>query len=184
MRIETSPSGRAQCRGCKKKIEKGDLRFAESYVIPGTDQEGQRYFHLICAAAKLGAQLHEAMTAFEGEIPNKTEIEEAIKKAPAKKGGPPKGKFPAADRAPTGRARCIQCSEAIDKGSFRVAIEREIDTGTFVTKGAGYMHPKCAPDWTESNDPGDYDAWIGSVIENSALGDGDAAELKGLLQPD
>src|SRR5206468_6967915 len=97
MQIETSPSGRAQCRGCKKKIEKGDLRFAESYMIPGTDQEGSRYYHLMCAATKLGPQLQEAMGTFAGEIPNKAELEEAIKKAPVKKGGPPKGKFPAAD---------------------------------------------------------------------------------------
>jgi hypothetical protein len=184
MHIETSPSGRAACRGCKQKIEKGVLRFAETYVIPGTDQEGSRYFHLKCAAAKLGPQLTEAMAAYDGEIPDKEEIEEAIKKAPAKKGGPPKGKFPAADHAPTGRARCIQCNEAIEKASWRVAVEREIDTGTFVTKGAGYMHPGCASEWNESNNPGDYDGWVASVIENSALNDGDAAELKGLLQPE
>lgn len=184
MHIETSPSGRAQCRGCKQKIEKGDLRFAETYVIPGTDQEGSRYFHLKCAATKAPAGLKEAMDAYEGEIQNKEELEELIKKAPAKKGGPPKGKFPAADRAPTGRARCIQCSEAIEKGTWRVAIEREIDTGTFVTKGAGYMHPKCAPGWTESNEAGDYDAWVSSVIENSGLSDGDGAELREQLQPE
>jgi len=124
------------------------------------------------------------MAAYDGEIPDKEEIEEAIKKAPAKKGGPPKGKFPAADHAPTGRARCIQCNEAIEKASWRVAVEREIDTGTFVTKGAGYMHPGCASEWNESNNPGDYDGWVASVIENSALNDGDAAELKGLLQPE
>ena len=184
MHIETSPSGRAACRGCKKKIDKGELRFAETYMIPGTDQEGSRYFHLKCAATKVGAGLKEAMDAYEDEIPDKEELEELIKKAPAKKGGPPKGKFPAADKAPTGRARCIQCSEAIEKGSWRVAIEREIDTGTFVTKGAGYMHPGCAPEWTESNEAGDFDAWVSSVIENSGLEGGDADELKGLLQPE
>src|SRR5260221_8411149 len=104
MHIETSPSGRAACRGCKQKIEKGVLRFAETYVIPGTDQEGPRYFHLKCAAAKLGPQLTEAMPALDGEIPDKEEIEEAIKKAPAKQRGPPTRKFPPSDRPPTGLA--------------------------------------------------------------------------------
>ena len=36
-----------------------------------------------------------------------------------------------------------QCGEPIEKGSLRVAIEREIDTGAMVTRGAAYMHPKC-----------------------------------------
>lgn len=52
--------------------------------------------------------------------------------------------LPTADLAPTGRAKCIQCDEAIAKGSVRIAVEREVDTGTFVAKGAGYLHPGCA----------------------------------------
>ena len=35
----------------------------------------------------------------------------------------------------------MQCEESIEKGTFRVAVEREVDTGTFVTRGAGYLHP-------------------------------------------
>ena len=54
------------------------------------------------------------------------------------------GGFPYVDKAPTGRAKCMQCEEPIAKDSFRVAVEREIDTGSMVTRGAGYMHPKCA----------------------------------------
>ena len=38
----------------------------------------------------------------------------------------------------------MQCEEAIAKDTFRVAVEREIDTGSMVTRGAGYLHPKCA----------------------------------------
>src|SRR5437764_87971 len=30
------------------------------------------------------------------------------------------------------------------KGELRVAVERDVDTGSFVTKGAGYLHAKCA----------------------------------------
>lgn len=46
-------------------------------------------------------------------------------------------------KAPTGRAKCMQCEEPIAKDSIRIAVEREIDTGAMVTRGAGYMHPKC-----------------------------------------
>ena len=181
MTIEISPSSRAQCRGCKKKIDKGELRFAESYMLPGTDQEGKRYFHLKCAAEKAGAGLQEAMNGYEGEIPDKAGLEELIKKAPPKKGGKPT-KFPSADRAPTGRAKCIQCSEAIEKDSWRVAIEREIDTGTFMTKGAGYLHPGCALEWVQEN--GDPAGFTDQVLANSSMAEADAADLRNEIEPD
>ena len=58
------------------------------------------------------------------------------------------GSFPYAERASSGRSKCLQCGEAIEKGDLRVAIEREIDTGTFKTKGAGYLHTGCAAENT------------------------------------
>lgn len=182
MRVEVAPSGRAQCRGCKKKIDKGALRFAESYKIPGTDQEALRYHHMMCAAAVLGPQLREAMAVYEGEIPDRAEIEKAIDAPPpAPKGGAEGAKYPRAERAPTGRARCMQCSEAIEKGAWRVAVERELEAGAFVRKSAGYMHPACAPAWAEANEPGDYGAWIEALLANGALEAGDAAEVRELV---
>ncbi len=97
----------------------------------------------MCAAAKLPAELQEAMAAYPAEIPNRAEIDVAIADTLKKGTGKPAG-FPFIDKAPTGRAKCMQCHEPIAKDSFRIAVEREIDTGTMVTRGAGYMHPKCA----------------------------------------
>lgn len=176
--IEISPSGRAACRGCKQKIDKGVLRFAESYVIPGTDQEGKRYFHMKCAAEKGATGFKEALESYEGDIPDKADLEAALAKAGSKKGGAGKpSKFPSADRAPTGRAKCIQCSETIEKGSWRVAIEREIDTGTFVTKGAGYLHPACAMEWAGENSE-DPEGFPDQVLANSGLSEADAGNLR------
>ncbi len=181
MHIEVSPSGRASCRGCKKAIGKGELRFAETYVIPGMDTEGTRYFHLSCAASKLPGPVKQAMDAYEGEIANKAEIEEILKKN-AGKGGGKDAPLPHADKAPTGRAKCIECGEAIGKDTWRVAIEREIDTGTFVTKGAGYMHPGCALGWAGENGVEDTDAWIGTILANSNLPEKEAGELRSEIQ--
>jgi hypothetical protein len=154
--IEAAKSGRAMCRTCRKKIDKGQLRFGEA-VENRFDPEGgmtQQWHHLICAARAIPEKVEPTLAGFDGEVPDRAAIDEALagkgvagkgKKA-GKGGGAGKGgkpKFPYAERAPSGRSKCLECGEAIPKDEWRVAIEREIDTGSFMTTGAGYLHPKC-----------------------------------------
>ncbi len=94
---------------------------------------------------------------------------DSIAKGHAKPGG-----FPYVDHAPTGRAKCIQCGEPIAKGALRVAIEREIDTGAMVTKGAGYMHPACAKA-NQFEIEGGLAELVAGVRVNSRLPDADLA---------
>jgi hypothetical protein len=56
--------------------------------------------------------------------------------------------------------------------SFRVAVEREIDTGTMVTRGAGYLHPKCVEENLE-NTGGSKADLITGVRANSRLAEND-----------
>ena len=49
---------------------------------------------------------------------------------------------------PTGTHPLRHCDEAIEKGTMRVAVEREVDTGTFTSTGPGYLHPGCAAEYT------------------------------------
>jgi len=141
--IEEAKSGRASCRTCKKTIAKGELRLGIEAVTQFSDTPSLQWHHVLCAAHKLPAELKEALAAYEGDVPNRDELDKAMEEA-IKKGGAKPGGFPYVDRAPTGRAKCIQCQEPIEKGSLRVAVEREIDTGAMVTRGARYMHPGCA----------------------------------------
>lgn len=144
--IEESKSNRASCRTCRQKIDKGVLRFGEE--APNQFDEGTTsYFwhHLLCAAGKKPALVKAAMESFSGTIPNKAEIEAAMGKAKPAAGERP---YPYAERASTGRSRCMQCDEAIEKGALRVAIEREVDTGSFMRKGPGYLHVGCALEHT------------------------------------
>jgi hypothetical protein len=180
MRIEVSPSGRATCRGCKQTIAKGELRFAESYSLP-TGEQGQRYYHLRCGAENARAGFQVALGQYDGEIPDRAALEAILAAPPAKgKGGKGTLPLPHADRAPTGRARCIQCEEAIGKGELRVAVEREIDTGTFSTRGAGYLHPGCAMGWWEAQEPdgSSPSEFVDKLLAHSALSDADKAELR------
>jgi hypothetical protein len=173
--IEEAKSGRASCRTCKKPIAKGELRLGVEAANAFGDQPAMHWHHLACAAAKLPKELEEAMKAYSGDIANKAELEQqmadAISKGHAKPGG-----LPYADRAPTGRARCLQCQTAIAKDALRVAVEREIEVGMQVQTGAGYLHPACVGAYLEAKGGNKDDLLVG-VTNNSRLADADLAEV-------
>lgn len=169
--IEEAKSGRASCRTCKKTIGKGELRLGVEVQTQFSDTPSMAWHHALCAAAKLPAELRDALAAYPGEVGNRAELEaamdEAIKKGAAKPGG-----FPYVDRAPTGRAKCMQCSEPIEKGAFRVAVEREVDTGTFAAKSAGYLHPRCVVENLE-NVGGTIEDVLDGLRQNSRIAPAD-----------
>jgi poly [ADP-ribose] polymerase len=169
--IEEAKSGRASCRTCKKTIAKGELRLGVETQTQFSDTPSMQWHHLLCAAGKLPGELKEGLDAYEGEVENRDELdkamEEAIKGGKAKPAG-----FPFVDKAPTGRAKCMQCDESIEKATFRVAVEREVDTGTFVTRGAGYLHPKCVAENLE-NTGGSLEELVEAIKKNSRLPKGD-----------
>jgi hypothetical protein len=165
--IEEAKSGRAACRTCKKPIGKGELRLGVEQITQFSDTPSMQWHHLLCAAAKLPAELTAALGEFHGTVPNRDELDKAMGDA-LKKGNAKPGGFPYIDRAPTGRAKCMQCEEPIAKDSFRVAVEREIDTGTMVTRGAGYLHPKCV-DENLDNTGGSKEELLTGIRTNSRL---------------
>lgn len=175
--IEVAKSGRAGCRSCRNPIAKGELRFGEETPNQFGD-EGEvsyRWHHLKCAAGKLPDALKGALETYEGEVPDRAELDALMKEAEAKKPPP----FPYADRAPTGRAKCLECGETIPKDALRVAIEREIERGMAVTKGAGYLHPKCAASYVESQG-GAHDELTEALRKNTrSLSDADLDLLFG-----
>jgi poly [ADP-ribose] polymerase len=170
-KIETAKSGRAGCRGCKEKIAKGELRFGE--VDYAFDPDGSfKWYHLPCAAKKLPAKLQGALDDFEGEVPGTDDLLAEIAKGK-------KGKaFPRAEPAPSGRASCLVCSEKLKKGELRVAVEREVDTGSFTARRPGYMHPGCAQG---SEFLAGVEDLAKTLRENSDLDDAKLAELEGAL---
>ena len=134
--IEAAKTGRARCGACRQPIEKGALRFGEER--PSAFGEGMQWFwyHLPCAARKKPAQVKSALAAFGGEVPGRAELEATIAEADQAA-----SRFPYAEHAPTGRSSCLQCHAPIEKGTLRVAIEREVGMGR---TGASYLHPRCA----------------------------------------
>src|SRR5215467_835860 len=116
--IEEAKSGRASCRTCKKTIAKGELRLGVEVMTQFSDTPSMQWHHLLCAAGKLPAELKDAIGSFSGKIANKAELDKAMEDAMTKGHAKPGG-FPYTDKAPTGRAKCMQCEETIVKDSFR-----------------------------------------------------------------
>ncbi len=149
--IEEAKSGRASCRTCKKTIAKGELRLGEE--VPNAFAAGEvtyQWHHLPCAAKKKPLVLEAALAETTVTVPDRATLETEI--AANKKNQKPSA-FPYAERAKTSRSTCLSCSESIEKGTLRVAVEREVDTGAFVTSGAGYLHAACAQGWIDENAP-------------------------------
>lgn len=140
--IEAAKSGRAACRTCKQPIAKGELRLGEE--VPNQFAGGETthvWHHLACAAKKHPGPLLAALHDTELEVPGRAELEKAAAGAASSE---KPSTFPYAEHAPTGRSSCLACQKPIGKGELRVAIERDVDTGNFVGRGAGYLHAACA----------------------------------------
>jgi hypothetical protein len=166
--IEIAKTGRARCRVCRQPIEKGALRFGEEQQSAFAEGMQWVWFHLKCAAAKKPVQVRSALAAFEGEVPGRAELESALAEADKTA-----SVFPHAERAPTGRSKCLHCHDPIEKGALRVAIEREVVTGGMPRPGTGYLHPRCAAASLEMED------LVGALRRNSrGLGEDDLAVLE------
>jgi hypothetical protein len=145
-KIDTAPTGRAACRGCKETIAKGQVRFGEEFANPYSEDGGMsfRYWHLACAATKLANELAPVLAAYDG--PEAIEDRGRIESLIAEHLRPP---MPHAERAPNGRARCRACDESIAKGEVRVAFERTFEGPMGAQKGAAYVHARCLPRYVE-----------------------------------
>jgi len=174
--IEEAKSGRASCRTCKKPIGKGELRLGVEVSNQFSDTPSMAWHHLMCAAQKLPGELKESMAGYAGDIPNKAELEAAMADTLKKGKGKPGG-FPYIDKAPTGRAKCMQCEEPIAKDSWRVAVEREIETGAMQQRSAGYLHPACVAANLE-NTGGSIDELTAALEANSRI---PKADLDGVI---
>ena len=139
--IESAKSGRAKCRGCRAGIAKGELRFGECAANPYGEGDTLQWFHLACAADKRSDKLLAALTDFDGDpIDGRAELEEI---AAAGQRNPNLARVQHAERAPSGRARCRECRELIEKGVLRLVMEPEAEVQSNMFP-AYFVHAGCA----------------------------------------
>jgi len=169
--VEVAKSGRATCRGCGEKVEKGALRFGEEVPNVFAEEGGtaHRYWHLPCAAKKMANELREALRSFAEEVPDRAALDALI----TEHAHPD---YPYAERAPNGRARCRVCQEGIGKGQLRVVFERVYETGMGMTRSAGYLHAACTMRYGDAEKLG-KEALDAALRAHSALPAADLEEI-------
>lgn len=148
--IESSPSGRAKCRGCSLRISKGERRFGKRFENPYGEGEATHWYHLLCAAEELPDRVEAALSDFpESDAPRppspRTESQagsDELRTSLAHgRENPALHRAYFAERDPSGRARCQQCRERIAKDDLRVVVAPGGEGPSVVRKA--FVHAVC-----------------------------------------
>lgn len=176
--IEHASSGRARCRGCGLKIGKDELRFGERQPNAFGEGEMTLWFHVACAAYKRPEPFLELLDGVEAEDISSDELGVAQSFREAAEFGVAHRRVPRIDkagRAPTGRARCRNCRELIEKDSWRIGL---VFFEEYRFEPSGFIHAACAREYFGTTD----------LLErirhfNPELGDAELGELEAGMQP-
>jgi len=144
--FEPASSGRAGCRGCGRRIERGELRFGERIPNPYAEGETTLWFHPLCAAYKRPEPLLEALGQTILDVPAREEIERAAGRSSALRRLP---RIDGAERASRGQAKCRSCREPIARGTWRIRLVF-YEEGRF--SPGGFVHLACRKAYFESGD--------------------------------
>jgi hypothetical protein len=136
--FEIAPTGRARCRGCGKSIAKGDLRFGERIDNPYGEGETSLWFHPRCGAYRRPEPFLSALESTTEDVPDSAELESAARAGVEHRRLP---RLAAAERSPTGRARCRSCRELIAKDDWRLALVFYQESRF---EPSGFLHARCA----------------------------------------
>src|SRR5437764_11213194 len=115
--FETAASGRAKCRGCGQAIARGELRFGERLPNPYADGEMTLWFHPLCAAYKRPEALLQVLP--ETDAADRDWLERAARGSLAHRRLP---RIDGAERSPSGQARCRNCRQSIERGTWRIRL--------------------------------------------------------------
>lgn len=174
--IEPAASGRAKCRGCGRTIDKGTLRFGEKVDNPYGEGYATWWFHLVCGAMRRPEAFDALMRHAEDLHLDAGERLWGLAKAGIEY--PRLARITKAERDKSGRARCRQCRDTIDKQTWRIALGIWED-GRF--SGMGFLHVACATAYFGTDDAADLRARIEAM--SPGLEAGDLDQLQAQLSP-
>jgi hypothetical protein len=162
--FEPAASGRSKCRGCAQPIQRGELRFGERVPNPFGEGDATLWFHPLCAAYKRPQPLLEALPGTT--VPDREVLERAALRSLAHER---LQRIDAAERSPSGQAKCRSCHEPIARGTWRIRVVF-YEEGRFAA--GGYVHLACRKAYFET------DELLDRVLHFSpGLSDTDRAQL-------
>jgi hypothetical protein len=144
--FEPALSGRAKCRGCGRRIERGDVRFGERIPNPYAEGETTLWFHPICAAFKRPEPVLETLGQTTESVPAREAVERAACASLAHRRLP---RIDGAERAPSGQAKCRSCREPVARGTWRI---RLVFYSEGLFSGGGFVHLDCREAYFERSD--------------------------------
>ncbi|MGH8665326.1 MAG: hypothetical protein ACREUX_13780 [Burkholderiales bacterium] len=158
--IEPATSGRSGCRGCGRRIGRGELRFGERLPNPFAESEMTLWFHPACAACKRPAPLLETLAQAPANVPDRERLERTARRTLAHHR---LARIDGAERAPGGQASCRACREAITHGSWRIRLVF-FEEGRF--SPGGFVHLDCRKAYFETDDVLEHLLQFGSSLED------------------
>lgn len=171
--LEPATTGRSKCRACRATIAKDTLRIGERAPNPFGDGEAVYWFHPECAALKRPHVVVELADAdpedrVDGPVLDAQWVQWARRAVAAER----LARVGEAGRAPSGRARCRQCRDLIDKHVWRVALDIW-EEGRFAP--LGFVHAGCLSAYCRVETTGDL---VERVLHGAALSPEDSAALR------
>ncbi len=148
-RFERAATGRAKCRACDQRIDKGEWRVGDVAPNPFTEGTTTYWFHARCAALRRpelyvaattpeAPETAEALERWQQDHPD--EASACRRLADSGQMQPRLGRLTRVELAPSGRARCRHCRELIEKGALRIVLHLFQD-GRF--EPMGFLHVRC-----------------------------------------
>lgn len=145
--FQPAPTGRARCRGCGAKIDRGELRFGEELDNPFADDARMtHWYHPRCAAYKRPAALLDGLREHGAEIAQREELESEARRGLDLRRLP---RIDGAERASSGRAVCRSCRDTIERNAWRIRLVF-FEGGRF--EPGGFIHAGCAATYFGTGD--------------------------------
>ena len=169
--FEPAPTGRAKCRGCGRAIARGELRFGEQLPNPFADGDMTLWFHPRCAAYKRPEAILQRLAEGATDVADAAGLERVARASAAQRR---LSRIDGAERAASGQAKCRECKQRIERGSWRIRLVF-FEEGRFMP--SGFVHLDCRKDYFEGNDV------LAPLLHFSPdLGDDDRAELEAVTR--
>ncbi len=135
--FEIAPTGRSKCRGCGLPIERGELRFGERVPNPFGEGEATLWFHPPCAAFKRPEPLLETLPGAPEGLAGRDELDRVARASAVHRR---LARVDGAERAPSGQAKCRECKQLIERGTWRIRLVI-YDEGASYFEGHGVLEP-------------------------------------------
>jgi hypothetical protein len=169
--IEGARSSRSRCKTCRRAIPKGALRLG--ILIEGPYGKGYLWHHLKCAARRQFDRVEEAyrLEAWRqakeppAKVPQLEELRRHTEKAAERRQA--RRQPPYAELDPSGRARCKNCGDPMERSTVRIVLGRRVQFGNQIRTTPIHVHPRCVAEALRAEDSATESAGLIQILRET-----------------